>query len=233
MGKVIIQEMTTKNPIQLMGLEAGICWNSNTSDSQANYKRGLDCLQSEHGRVSEFPQIFMVLSGYSARVIREYYTHIGGDPTRLQASTRYIDYSDFKYVIPHTVARNAVACKIYTDMMKNIATSIKSLEVLGIPKEDCGLGLPLGMETEVVVRTNLRQLLDMIHTRSCTRAYWEFRELINDIIKALKDYSPEWKELGDKYFISKCEYFGYCTEKNSCGRRPKKSEVINSDSSSS
>ncbi len=40
-----------------------------------------------------------MLEGYSARVIRKWYTHIGGQPTRLQASTRYIDYEHgFSYV---------------------------------------------------------------------------------------------------------------------------------------
>lgn len=84
-----------------MGKEAGVCWEADVSDAKKNYKRGLDCLQSGHGRVAEYPQVYMVLDGYSARVIREFYTHIGGSPTRLQASTRYIDYENgFDYVTP-------------------------------------------------------------------------------------------------------------------------------------
>ena len=47
----------------------------------------------------------MVLDGYSARVIREWYTHFGGSPTRLQASARYVDYNNFAYVIPPAVAQ--------------------------------------------------------------------------------------------------------------------------------
>ena len=90
MGKIIIQEHTTKNPLQLMGEEAGCCWGADTTDNEKNYKRGKTCLSDGHGRVSEYPQVYMILDGYSARVIREFYTHIGGGPTRLQASTRYI-----------------------------------------------------------------------------------------------------------------------------------------------
>ena len=93
MGKVIIQERyTTKNPITMIGEEAGTCWGADTNDDVKNYKRGLDCLSNEHGRTIEYPDVYMILDGYSARVIREWYTHIGGSPTRLQASTRYIDY---------------------------------------------------------------------------------------------------------------------------------------------
>ena len=49
MGKIIILEETTKNPITLMGKRAGVCWGANIDDNEKNYKRGLDCLQSGHG----------------------------------------------------------------------------------------------------------------------------------------------------------------------------------------
>jgi thymidylate synthase (FAD) len=83
MGKVIIQEETTKNPITLIGKEAGICYGADTENKEKNYIRGLDCLQSNHGRTLEMPSVYAVFEGYSARVIRELYTHIGGAPTRL------------------------------------------------------------------------------------------------------------------------------------------------------
>ena len=88
MGKVIVLPETTKDPISLIGRRAGICWGADITNEERNYKRGLDCLESNHGRTLEFVNIETVLDGYSARVIREWYTHIGGSPTRLQASTR-------------------------------------------------------------------------------------------------------------------------------------------------
>ena len=53
MGTVTIIKETTKNPITLMGERAGICWGSDLSDQEKNYKRGLDCIISGHGRVME------------------------------------------------------------------------------------------------------------------------------------------------------------------------------------
>ena len=100
MGKVTLLEETTRKPLTLMGERAGICWGSDIEDPEKNYKRGLECLKTNHGRVLEYVNIEMVLDGYSARVIREWYTHIGGAPTRLQASTRYINYQNFEFVIP-------------------------------------------------------------------------------------------------------------------------------------
>ena len=71
MGTITIQEQTTKDPITLMGMESGICYNSNTSDPEKNYKRGLECVRTNHGRVLEYPQVYIVIDGYSAKVIRE------------------------------------------------------------------------------------------------------------------------------------------------------------------
>ena len=71
MGKITILEETTKNPITLMGKRAGVCWGADITDDAKNYKRGLDCLVSGHGRVMEYVNVEMVLDGYSARVILE------------------------------------------------------------------------------------------------------------------------------------------------------------------
>ena len=223
MGKVTILSSTTVNPISLMGERAGVCWGSDISSQQKNYKRGLECIENGHGRVLEFVNVEMVLDGYSARVIREWYTHLGGAPTRLQASTRYINYENFEYVIPHTIEANDAAKKIYTDVNRVIAAACKTLEEqLNIPREDAAMLLPLGMSTKIVDKRNLRNLIDMSHQRMCTRAYWEYRELFRDISNALRAVSGEWAYVVDHFFVPKCELTGYCPEKKSCGRKPKK-----------
>ena len=212
MGKIIIQPETTMDPISLIGREAGVCWGADITDQEKDYKRGLYCLTSGHGRTWEYPQVYMVLDGYSARVIRELYTHIGGGPTRLQASTRYINYQQgFPYVTPPRIAEHEQGAEIYKEAMDNILASLEKLEQLGLPKEDINMLLPLGMETKVVLRTNLRNLIDMSHQRLCTRAYWEYRQLMQDMMKELVAYSDEWKYLVENYFIPKCEVMGLCT----------------------
>ena len=225
MGKVIIQKHTTPNPIQIIGEEAGICYGSDISSEEKNYKRGLQCIKDGHGRTTEFPQVYLIIEGYSARFMRELYTHIGGAPTRLQASTRYIKYGEFDFITPHSIAGNPEALEVYTYVMDTISDGYRQLEDLGIPKEDTANILPLGMESKMVLRTNLRNLVDMSHQRECARAYWEFREFMRDLKTALSEYSDEWKLLVDTQFMPKCEQFGYCTEKFSCGRKPQKASI--------
>ena len=222
MGTITVLPETTKDPISLIGRRAGICWGTDISNEEKNYKRGLDCIESLHGRTFEFPDVHLLIDGYSARVIREYYTHIGCLPTRLQESTRYVDYENFKYVIPHTILSNAEALEVYQETMQVISNNCKKLEELGIPREDSAMQLPIGMATKIVDKRNLRNLIDMSRNRMCTRAYWEFRELFNDILTALKEYSSEWKYLINTQMNPKCELLGYCPEKHGCGRKDKK-----------
>ena len=226
MGRIIISKRTVKDPITLIGEMAGVCYGSDITDEDKNYKRGIHNLKSGHGRTWEFPDVYLILDEYSARVVREWYTHIGGAPTRLQASTRYIDYSKngFKYITPPSIEKKPEAKQLWDDLMHNINHTLKVLEEeYNIPHEDTANGLPLGMETEVVCKINLRTLIDMSHQRMCTCAYWEYRKLFKDLCRALEEYSPEWGYLVNNYFMPKCKFMGYCNEgKRSCGLMPTK-----------
>ena len=206
----------------MIGTEAGVCWGADTTDQAKNYKRGIDCLECDHGRTFEFPDVYMILDGYSARVVREWYTHVGGSPTRLQASTRYIDYQrGFDYVTPPSIDNNEDARIVYAELMKEITHALQRLEALGIPREDSAMGLPRGMETKVVCKHNARNLIDMSHQRMCARAYHEYRKLFKDVCDALRKYSEEWAYLVDHYFMPKCKIYGFCKEKYTCGLMPR------------
>lgn len=222
MGTIKILPETTKNPITLMGVRAGVCWNADIADNEKNYKRGMDCIKSGHGRVMEYVNVEMIIDGYSARVIREWYTHLGGSPTRLQASTRYIDYSNkgFGYITPQSVVQNPEAVEKWNALMDHIRKECADLENnYGVSKEDVANALPLGMTTKIVDKRNLRNLVDMSHQRMCNRAYWEYRELFHDLCEALSAYSEEWKWIVDNLFVPKCKFLGYCPETRPCGKK--------------
>ena len=225
MGRVLVREYTTKTPLQMIGESAGFCWGSDISDANKNMKRAIECIASGHGRTMEFPDIHLILDGYSARVIREFYTHIGCLPTRLQSSTRYVDAKSFKYVTPPSVFKNEKAKQVYDETMEHIREGYAKLEELGIKREDAAMVLPLGMETVIVDKRNFRNLVDMAKNRMCTRAYWEYRQLMNDICEALSSYSGEWNTLIKLCMKPKCDISGYCTESKSCGRKPKKESI--------
>ena len=207
-----------------MGEEAGICWGADITDEAKNYKRGVDCIKCNHGRTLEYPSIYLVISGYSSKVIREFYTHIVGN-SRLQSSTRYIDYSDcFEYITPKSVESNPEAKEVWDKFMSTIPSAIDALKKVGVPNEDATNILPLAYTTKIVVKMNLRSLMNMAEMRLCSRAYWEYRELMSDILTELAKYSDEWEELiyDLKVFVPKCEKAGFCVESKCCGRKPRK-----------
>lgn len=205
----------TKNPLTLMGTCASECWSSKPSA-----KIGIDCIESGHHRVLEYPEVTVVIDGYSARVIREIYTHIIGT-TRLQASTRYIKYGEFDYIIPESIKKDEYALHEYNLLMKNIQNIYKQFEQWKIPKEDIANILPLGMVSRMVLKINPRAILHMAELRLCNRAYWEFRKFMEEFLEAISKLDNEWAKICS-YAKPKCEIHGYCNEKFSCGMYPKK-----------
>ena len=169
----------------------------------------------------------MIIDVYSEKFLREYYTHIGGSPSRLQASTRYIDYSKgngFDYVTPQSVSKDEDVAGTWHSVMRYINTNIQHLINNGVPIEDATMLLPLAYSSKMVDKRNLRSLVDMSRVRMCSRAYHEYRKMFNDICNALREYSDEWKWIVDNLFHAKCDEVGYCTESKSCGRKPKKED---------
>lgn len=98
----------------------------------------------------EYPNVEMIIDGYSAKTIREYYTHIVG-ASRLQASTRYIDYSKgngFDYVTPQSISNDEDVAATWHSVMSYINTNIQYLINNGVPVEDATMLLPLAYCTK-------------------------------------------------------------------------------------
>ena len=213
----IIEKRTEKDPLAHIGENAGVCWNSDITDVEKNIKRGKSCIQSGHLRTAEYPTVEMIIEGYSARCIRELYTHIIG-VTRLQDSTRYINFEDFAYYNPGTTEEQK---EQIAKTMGDISENYGKLLDLGMKKEDCANILPLGMHTKIVWKINLRSLMHFMNMRLCNRALKEIRTLAGEIKTKLSAYSDEWKWICDNYFVPSCKTIGYCTEEKCCGLMPK------------
>lgn len=225
----------TKSPLGVIGYSAGICYDSiKTQEIIESAKdktaRGiaLHCLNSGHTRTAEFADLTILIDGYSARVMRELYTHIIGT-SRVQASTRYIKYygDKFGYYIPNSIKANEQALNEYEDIMDEISLAYKRLLDLGIRQEDVANILPLGHNSTMTLKINVRALMHLYSVRTCTRAYEEFRKFmkeLSDEIRKLDD--PQWSELLEKFFVTKCEFMGYCDEGNCCGKAPRKEDVM-------
>ena len=229
MGKITILPQTTKDPLQLIGTTSAVCYNADISNKEKNIKRALDCIHSGHGRVLEWPNVEVIVEGFSAKMMREAMRHIVGTSV-LQASTRYIDYEKgFDVVTPPAIESNNDAMEVWCKAMNDIKMAMGALKALGVPKEDYTNLLPLAYQSKMIWKVNLRTLVNFMNMRLCSRAYWEIREFSNMLKKAFMEYSPEWEIICKELFVPKCDAVGYCTEAKCCGRRKTKSEVIGDD----
>ena len=229
MGKIIILPQTTKDPLQLIGTTSAVCYNDDISNKEKNIKRALDCIHSGHGRVLEWPNVEVIVEGFSAKMMREAMRHIVGTSV-LQASTRYIDYEKgFDVITPPAIANNNDAMEVWCKAMNDIKMAMGALKALGVPKEDYTNLLPLAYQSKMIWKVNLRTLVNFMNMRLCSRAYWEIREFSNMLKKTLMEYSPEWEIICKELFVPKCDAVGYCTEAKCCGKHKTKSEVIGED----
>lgn len=213
-----------EKPISLTGQVAGICYGKPTDgkDADSDYKRGLSCFKTNHGRTEEFPDIIIRTDGYSARCVREIYTHISG-VSRLQESTRYIDMNAFSYFTPPSVEKNKKAKMAYEMLMSFVKATYKVLLEEGIPVEDTANVLPLAYNSSFILKINARALLHFADERFCSRAYIEIRQFGRELQAALRDYSPEWATIAEM-MSPKCQRLGYCPEAKSCGLMPKRGD---------
>ena len=234
MMEIELLDGTTENPLQKVGYNAGVCWAAPLDDAEKNRKRAISCIKAGHGRVLEYVDVEMVISGASARCLRELYTHIGGSPTRLQSSTRYVsEEQGFGYYIPPKIENNEELKPIYEDGMELIQKTYNSLMARKATKEDAANILPLGMESKMVWKINLRALINFMNRRLCTRALKEIRDLAVEIKDRLAEKNEEWAWIAENLFVPTCEIYKYrnpnlvfCPEQQCCGKH-KKIEDLN------
>lgn len=141
-----------------------------------------------------------------------------------QQSQRYVDGSDFSYILPPSIARLPAARERFLRCVEEIGSAyreIKSLlEQAGHDKarEDARFLLPQAAETRIVLTMNCRSLLNFFEHRCCMRAQWEIRALAKAMLSECRRVLPAVFTLAG----ARCERLGYCPEgeKFTCGRYP-------------
>ena len=91
----------------------------------------------------------------------------------------------------------------------------------GAKAEDARNLLPNATKTNLVITTNLRNLMHISEIRLCTRAQKEIRNLF----KLIKEEVTKQNEMLGSMLIVQCDKLGYCPEHKSCGRKPTRDEI--------
>lgn len=141
-----------------------------------------------------------------------------------QQSQRYVDGSNFDYILPPSIAGNELARERFVRCIEAIGDAYRDVKALleqaghGQAKEDARFLLPQAAETRIVLTMNCRGLLNFFEHRCCMRAQWEIRALAEAMLSECRKALPAVFDVAG----ARCERLGYCPEgeRFTCGRYP-------------
>ncbi|MCL5265761.1 MAG: FAD-dependent thymidylate synthase [Chloroflexi bacterium] len=139
-----------------------------------------------------------------------------------QQSQRYVSYKSPDYVVPPTVAADADLKQIFDQAVLAAFEQYRKLIEAGILAEDARYLLPNATTTRLAMTMNARELMHVCSIRLCTRAQWEIRELFERVRDEVTKVAPI---IGSALQI-KCITLGYCDERETCGIRPLREDIL-------
>lgn len=171
----------TDKPIEKIAEIASICYDSNPKDPmklvQHLYKNG-------HHSVFEHIYFTFKIEGISRACSHQLVRHRHCSFT--QRSQRYCSEDGFPAVFPKGVDDRHLAYIEYSDELFNVRKTYHSLQEHGVPNEDARYILPNACCTDLYLSCNLRELIHICNERLCSKAQWEIRELVKNMVKLVE-----------------------------------------------
>jgi len=150
-----------------------------------------------HMSTLEHVSFTFTIEGVSRALLAQLTRHRIGFSYSVQ-SQRYVDFESesksggMKSIEPHSVANNANAHKLFTQLIKDIQAAYDILRSLGISAEDARYILPNSASTNITLTCNLRSFLDFYNKRHNNHAQWEINSLAQHMREAIVAVFPEF-----------------------------------------
>lgn len=192
-----------------------------TDDEEKMLKLINRVISSGHYSTIEHIQISFAISNVSRACTHQLVRH--RHMSFSQKSQRYVkEKGQFDYLIPPTIERNPELKAKFEEFMGQISEKYQEFVDAGIPAEDARAVLPNATASSMVASLNLREMIHLANLRLCTRAQYEIRTMVKMMCDELIKSEPWLKD----YLVPKCMRLGYCDEDKSCGRVPRKDELL-------
>ena len=156
-------------------------------------------------------------------------------------SQRYVDKSDFDYIMPPEIAAIPDAAAKFEEIMAQLGKGYEELRGLlkdghkarlmadgesekdadfkagKMANEDARFVLPNACDTRIIFTMNARSLHNFFRQRCCNRAQWEIRAMADEMLKLCREVSPAlFKHAGPS-----CAVTGKCSEGAMCCGEPR------------
>ncbi len=167
---------STPNPIETIAKIASICYDSDPKNSLALVKHLYN-----NGHHSVFEHIYFTfrIEDISRACSHQLVRHRHCSFT--QRSQRYCDEGELMVVVPETI-RKSDNLDLYKYAINRDIEHYNTLKNLGVPKEDARYLLPNSATTSLYLSCNLRELIHICNERLCSRAQWEIRNLVREMV---------------------------------------------------
>lgn len=166
----------TPNPVETIAQIASICY-----DSKPTSPIGLVRHLYKNGHHSVFEHIYFTfkIQGISRACSHQLVRHRMCAFT--QRSQRYCTEDGFGMILPRSI-KSADQEEAYEKLMWEIEAYYNEFRRHEVPNEDARYVLPNACATELYLSCNLRELIHIANERLCTRAQWEIRKLVRQMV---------------------------------------------------
>ena len=166
----------TPNPVKTIAKIASICYDSDPKNPLGLVKH---LYKNAHHSVFEHIYFTFKIEGISRACSHQLVRHRHCSFT--QRSQRYCSETGRGVVTPPSI-HEEFCYPIYMDGIMDATYVYNNLIGDGVPKEDARYLLPNACTTDLYLSCNLRELIHIANERLCTRAQWEIRELVEQMV---------------------------------------------------
>ena len=222
----LLNKDEVKELFKHFGRTACVCYDTKTNTPE---KIGKHCMRSGHFSGSRSRYFEFLITECPRLTIDQAVRHEQGVCKNVQ-SFRYVDKNNFAYEVPVEIVDNKELLRKYNDHMANTIEIYSEIQDYVFNKtniheranEQARYVLPMSTHSAFVYCLDIEALIHLMHKRLCVRTEDIFRELAKLIRKEVLNVLPELEE----FLVPQCEYLLWCPEGNSCGRFPKKKQLM-------
>jgi len=196
----IMTGLQGENPLQLIELAGRVSYQSRNKITDESAEKFVEMIRKRgHESVLEHSAMTVEFNNVSRGFTHELVRHRIAAYT--QESTRYVDESDFKVVVPpdrnpfeklvELILPNGEKFSVSFQDWTNLNEQMyRGLRKVGWAAQDARQILPIGIKAQIVATANFREWRHIFKLRCSSTAHWEIRQVMVNLLKDVQKRVP-------------------------------------------